>query len=198
MRIGIDIDNTLTDIEDELENAVKIYAKSLGKIEFADYINLVDNNDGNIYQARFGFTYDELKYFLKDIQENITINALPRKDVVEIITKLRKKGNEIYIITARDYEFHDNPYKLSEEWLNRNNIEYDKLIVDARDKAKVCLEEKIDVFIDDSMNNCVNVSNIGIKTVRISKDTEKQNNFIALDNWKSIFEYINNLGEGYE
>ena len=198
MRIGIDIDNTLTDIEDELENAVKIYAKSLGKSEIADYIDLVDNNDGNIYQARFDFTYDELKYFLKDIQENITINALPRKDVVESIAYLRKKGNKIYIITARDSEFHDNPYKLSKEWLDKNNLEYDKLIVDARDKAKVCLEEKIDIFIDDSLSNCINVSNVGIKTIRISKDTEKQNDFVTLDNWNSIYEYINNLGEGYE
>ena len=70
MRIGIDIDDTLTDINEELENAALEYATKLGRKQEKDTSNLVDKNDGNIYQAKYGFTYDELKYFLKDIQES--------------------------------------------------------------------------------------------------------------------------------
>ena len=152
MRIGIDIDNTLTDIQQDLNNAAYMYATRLNKHLDLKNLNLIDkNNDGNIYQKAFGFTDEELKYFLKDIQENITTNAIPRKGTLEFINKLHLEGYEIYIITARDSEFHDDPYKQSEEWLKKNNIYYDKLIVNARNKGKVCKEEKVDLFIDDNI-----------------------------------------------
>ena len=190
MRIGIDIDDTLTDINEELENAALEYATRLGKNHVKDTTNLVDKNDGNIYQVRYGFTYDELKYFLKDIQESITNKAIPRENAKETISKLRKAGNEIYIVTARDFEFHNNPYSLSKKWLDKNKIEYDKLIVNARDKAQICKEEKIDIFIDDKTSNCIDVSKIGVVSIRIANDSIKNDKFITLKDWNSIYRYI--------
>ena len=78
MRIGIDIDDTLTDIKEELELAVLEYANKLGKQIKQDIMDLVDKNDGSIYQVKYGFNDEELKYFLKDIQESITQKAVPR------------------------------------------------------------------------------------------------------------------------
>lgn len=198
MRIGIDIDDTLTDINEELENASLEYATKLGKNQTKDISNLVDKNDGNIYQVKYGFTYDELKYFLKDIQESITGKAIPRENAKETISKLRKAGNEIYIVTARDFEFHDDPYILSKEWLDKNDIEYDKLIVNARDKAQICKEEKIDLFIDDKTSNCTDVSRIGVVAIRIANDNIQNNEFITLKDWNSIYRYINKIGDELE
>ncbi len=192
MKIGIDIDDTLTDINEELENAALEYANQLGK-KVKDVTDLVDKNDGNIYEVKYGFSYEELKYFLKDIQESIIGKAIPRENAKETITKLKKVGYEIYIITARDSEFHDDPYTLSKEWLDKNNIEYDKLIVNARDKAQICQEEKIDLFIDDKVSNCLDVSNIGVIAIRIANDTNKYDNFVTLKDWNSIYEYITKI-----
>lgn len=50
----------------------------------------------------FQFNYEELKYFLKDIQESITNKAKPRENVVEVVNKFKNDGNKIIIITARD------------------------------------------------------------------------------------------------
>ena len=55
MRIGIDIDDTLTDIKEELELAVLEYANKLGKQIKQDIMDLVDKNDGSIYQVKYGF-----------------------------------------------------------------------------------------------------------------------------------------------
>ncbi|MCI8392321.1 MAG: hypothetical protein HFJ23_00125, partial [Clostridia bacterium] len=112
----------------------------------------------------------------------------------ETISKLRKAGHEVYIVTARDSEFHDNPYKLSKEWLDKNNIEYDKLIVNARDKAKICKDEKIDVFIDDKTSNCIDVSNIGAVAIRIANDNICYDDFITLKDWNAIYRYIIEMG----
>lgn len=189
MKIGIDIDDTMTDIKDRLTNAAYDYAKKLGKnIAYnGEEINDV-YNDGNIYQKLFNFSYNELKYFLKDIQEEITNNALPRENCVEVINKLKKHGHEIVVITARDYEFHDNPYEQSKVWLDKNNIIYDKLIVNSRDKGTVCAEEKIDILIDDSINNCISVLNRNINAIRFSKD--KVDNIICTDKWIEVYEII--------
>ena len=45
------------------------------------------------------------------------------------------------------------------------NIEYDKIIVNARDKAQICKKEKIDLFIDDSIQHCKRVNGGNIKTL---------------------------------
>ena len=197
MNIGIDIDNTITEVQEKLNNAAYEYAIKLGK-NIDNYKN-IDNaensfedikNNGDTYKKKFQFTYDELKYFLKNIQEEIINKANPRDNAVRNINGLRKLGHKIYIITARDKEFHDNPYLLSKNWLDKNNIEYDKLIVNAREKASVCRKEQIDIFIDDQLNNCLDVARIGIRTIRISNDKKYYGEIVTFENWNEIYNYI--------
>lgn len=196
MNIGIDIDNTITEVQDELNKAAYEYAVKLGK-----NINNAENpledikNNGDVYKKKFEFTYEELKYFLKNIQEEITNKAKLRINAVETINKLRKEGHKIFIITARDSEFHDDPYLLSKNWLDKNNIEYDKLIVNAREKGVVCKNENIDLFIDDQLNNCLDVLKEGIKVIRISKEISKNAEIVDLDNWNKIYEFIGELNK---
>lgn len=194
MKIGIDIDNTLTEVQEELNKAAFEYAISLGK-KIDNYDNPIEDikNNGDTYRKKFQFTYEELKYFLKDIQENITNNASPRANAKEVIDKLKKDGNEIYIITARDSEFHDDPYKYSKDWLDKNKIYYDKLIVNAREKSSVCEKEKIDLFIDDQLNNCLSVSNIGIHTIMITGKAYNYDKIKQLKDWNEIYNYINEM-----
>ena len=196
MRIGIDIDNTLTDVKDRLNKAAYNYAISLDKdIKMpSDFFEDI-NNDGKTYQDAFQFSDDELKYFLKDIQESITNAAIPRDNAKEVIDKLKGLGHEIIIVTARDSEFHDDPYKLSKDWLDKNNILYDKLIINAREKASVCKKENIDIFIDDQLQNCLNISKEGIKTIMISDKTNNLENITTLKNWNEIYYIISKEGK---
>lgn len=56
------------------------------------------------------------------------------------------------------------------DWLNKNDIYFDKLIVNARDKKRVCIEENIDILIDDSISNCKNVITSGISAIMIANN----------------------------
>ena len=62
MRIGIDIDDTMTEIKEKLTKAAIKYAKSLNKdIQTIDNNDIVDiYNNGNIYQKLFNFSHEEL------------------------------------------------------------------------------------------------------------------------------------------
>lgn len=195
MNIGIDIDDTLTDIRDKLNLAAEKYANELGKENKNEEDKYVeDNNNGNVYQIKYGFTYEELKYFLSVIHEGITKKEEPRKNCVEIIRKLHNEGHKIYIITARDSEFHEDPYKLSKDWLDKNNIYYDELIVNARNKLEVCQRENIDLFIDDQLANCTKLSEAGIKVIRITEYNDIQHgDIINKKNWNEIYNYIKEM-----
>lgn len=191
MRIGIDIDDTLTNINEELVMAAFNYAKCLGK-NINEIQRKLENATtfNNLYQDIFEFTYEEKKYFLKYIQEKITEKAKPRKYVVKVLKKLKKRGHEIIIITARDKEFHDDPYLQSKEWLDKNSIVYDKIIVNARKKEEDCQKEKIDLYIDDNLGNCLKVCGLGIDVIKIGTVSNNNDNIICLNNWKEIYKYF--------
>ena len=193
MNLGFDIDNTISDIEGELNKEAYNYALTLGKAPKNDKTDVVDiNNDGKSWTEMYNFTNEELKYFLKDIQEEIWEEAKIREDAVMIIKKLKEEGNTIIIITARNEEFHDDPYNISATWLNKKGIVYDKLIVNARDKGDICKAEKIDVFVDDQLGNCLNISSKGIKTIRLTTDKTIYKGIINCTTFKEIYEIINN------
>ena len=94
MRIGIDIDGVLTDIEQwQLDYGSKFY--------FEKYNKQILNNEG--YETTDIFKVDSklddefwTEYF-KDYSTNVDV----RKLASEVIQKLKQDGNEIYIITAR-------------------------------------------------------------------------------------------------
>ena len=71
-----------------------------------------------------------------------------------MIKKLQEEGNEIILITARDYEEFSSPYELTKQFLKDNNICYDKLYVGIKEKGRFCKENGIYVLVDDSITQC--------------------------------------------
>lgn len=53
---------------------------------------------------------------------------------------------------ARNEKIFDEIEKINKKWLEENQIPYNKLIISADDKSKVCQKENIDIFIDDKYN----------------------------------------------
>ena len=86
---------------------------------------------------------------------------------------------------------YKDPYISTKKQLEINNIYYDKLFC-TFDKVSICKTEKVDLFIDDSIENCIAINNIGIDTLLFNSVlNEKQNvNIKRVRNWKEIFEYI--------
>ena len=94
MRIGIDIDGVLTDIEKwQLDYGSKFYFEKYGK-------EILDNEG---YETTDIFKVDS-KFddeFWTEYFKEYSINVDVRKFASEVIKKLKQDGNEIYIITAR-------------------------------------------------------------------------------------------------
>lgn len=195
MNIGIDIDNTLTDINETLFEAANKYTKEINKdfvekeiIKYEGNINLSE-----FYSKIFGWNKENVEYFFRNQRLEVVDNAKPRENCLEVIKKLKEEKNNIYIVTARTKRFDDMPYERSKMWLDKNGIVYDRIVVGAVDKADICKKLNIDIFIDDQLNNCINLSNKKIHTIRITDSNKIYGDIVNISNWSDIYKYISNL-----
>lgn len=67
--------------------------------------------------------------------------------------------------------------------------------MNARKKGIVCKNENIDLFIDDQLNNCLDVLKEGIKVIRISKEISGNAKIVDLENWNKIYKFIGELNK---
>lgn len=83
------------------------------------------------------------------------------------------------------------------EWLNKYNIYYDKLILtnaySKESKADICVENDIDVMIDDSITICSNCINKGVKTFIMDTPYNKNTTISRVHSWKEIYEVLKNM-----
>lgn len=187
MRIGIDLDDTITKTDEILFKYAKMYneeEKILFKINRGEW-------DWN---KAFGWNEENIKEFFSKYLKSIYEEAEIKENAKERINKLKDDGNEIIIITARDTKSLKEVHDVCKDWLINNKINVDKIVVDGEDKAQKCLENKIDIFIDDNICNCENVYNnlkIPVLLMNSRYNKEYQNpNIKRVYNWNEIYNEI--------
>lgn len=187
MRIGLDIDDTISYTNRVLMKYAHIYNKEHGNRP------LLKENTNNFSEV-YGWNDDEVYKFFRTYYLTALEELEPKENVKEVLIKLRKEGHKIILITVRnDKECagEGEAFRITSEWLKEYDIPYDELNLAVFDKKAFCEEHKIDVFIDDSEKNDRAVSELGIKT------------FMAINNFNKDFkdekiENIYNMDEFYE
>jgi len=156
MRIGIDIDGVLTDIERfMIDHGTKFCFEN--KIE--ESITLGEYDDAKMFNCNEEYVIEFWRRNLIDYFENYPIRDFAK----EIIEKLKEEGNEIYIITARDDygvppEYIGKVREITKDWLDKNKIPYDKLIFTQESKLPYCIENYVEVMVEDSPDNIKEIS----------------------------------------
>ena len=156
MKYGFDFDDTLADTA----SVINKYAIKFNK----EYLNgngdLQDiNNSKSYYYFAEGLNWNKeniakfFEIYYLDILKEVQIKPF----VKETINKLKKEKNEVYIITARRKREGEIVEKITNEWLKDNGILYDELFINIKEKSKIVNQLKIDIFIDDSYENCIDV-----------------------------------------
>lgn len=184
MNIGIDIDDTITNTYETLIPMVAIsYGMNIDKLmeKVPSYNDLKGSLPG---YNNFAFNNFHRMAKLAPLKE----------DVVEVITKLKEEGHKIYFISARNYAEYEDPYKLSYDYLIGNGVPFDKLIVNSSNKAKECVLEHIDLFIDDSTKNCKAVKDKGISTLQMNTVFNKDSKGLRkVNSWKEIYNIVQEM-----
>ena len=143
----------------------------------------------------FDWTKEENDDFYYKNIERIAKRLKTLPNAQNIIEKLKKDGHEIYIISSRDNGEYTNPKEMTEKWLKDNNIYYDKLIlIDKGQKGEVCKRNNIDIMIDDTVKNCIDVSENGIKVLMMrTKFNQNITQFEQVLDWEDIYKKISKI-----
>ena len=190
MRIGIDVDNVLSNFNDELLKEFLNHDKELRN-------SGIVNKDAYITRGMFDWSKEEQDEFYYNNIERIVKKLDVIDNAPKYIKKLKELGHEIYIVTGRDNGEYSDPYKMTADWLQEHNIEYDKLLLtnayNSPEKAKICIDNNISIMIDDSTRISQKVNKVGIKALLMDTPYNRQiNSFTRVHNWKEIYEFIIN------
>ena len=175
MKIGVDLDGVVFDSEKEFRVLSELY----------DMLELKQNSKIDNREMLFE----------KNIEEIVkTANVMP--GAKKVLQMLKNEGNELVVVTARGIE---NPeiVDVSNEAIKRNGLDlFDKYIYRAENKAEVCKEEKIDIMIDDSTDNCKKISAAGIKTMYFkdaaSFELPESKYLKTVYNWGEVYRELGN------
>ena len=187
MRVGIDIDDTIC-------NTFDVFLPYICKFYNLDYATLKKEK---LNYNFFSNTYDDYYIIAKDICKKIVPTLSLRRGVVKYLNKIKKLGCDIVFITARNSIEYDNPYQISYDYLVKNNIPFDALITDVSDKGEACLEEKIDIFFDDDIDNYNIVKKRGIDTYLFTIESNKKyKNVSRVKDFRQIYKIVKGKKNG--
>lgn len=178
MRIGVDMDDTICRTTEIVHSRLEEYSKQLG-------INPLDIMNDEELKGNFFAIYGE------DIYKNAEI----KRNVSDVIKRLRKKGNEIYLITSREDNFKTtkiSAFEITRQWLAKHEIVVDAIVtsVYGETRAELCKKYNIDLMIDDDPYNYKKIISMG-KQCLLFDDREKyalKENYVT--NWLDIEKYI--------
>lgn len=145
MRIGIDLDDTIYCTKEQYKKYQWKYLKENKITEYELW---------NVKEYRVDYIKNNLELIFSDVKI--------KKDAKKVLKKLIDAGNEVFILTARSLEYRNDMYEFTKQSLKKNNVPYTKLILTDKIKLTACIDNKIDLMIDNSidiynsLNNKVN------------------------------------------
>lgn len=183
MKIGIDIDDVITDTS----------------LSMKDYIIKYDTN-GEIVKhieevMRGEMPTPSIKQFFDDHNVEIFGNAKQKENANMVINRLLL-NNEIFLITSRGEEKYIGSETVTLNYLKSHNINYTKIIFNSFNKAKICKENRIDIMVDDSVKYCEEIRKENIKSIVFTSEVNKNinTNIERVSNWLELEEKINRYG----
>ena len=171
MKIGIDIDDTMTNTTEILEFYLKQYDK------------IVETSDWTKWDKSI-----QRDFFNKNMVSIVT-NVKLKKNVKEVLYEL-KNNNTLVLITSRSDRYADNICNLTEKFIKDNELPFDNIFTCSGDKVNICMNEHIDILIDDNKYICEKVYEKGIEVLLFDSKYNKDSKFRRVYNWVEIKEII--------
>lgn len=169
MRIGIDVDETLTDTEISFNEVIKKHNVDFNK-KYSDY-----------------WSKDEAEYILSNFCEEIIGGAKLKEGAKEIVQKLKKDGHELFIITARSNHYSKNIKDITHSLMEDNDLEFDGYYFEQNKKSDIAKKLNIDLMIDDNINVYNNMKRENIDCILFGD---------KIKTWDEVLKYIERKNNG--
>ena len=188
MKIGLDLDGVVFDSERIFRVCAELY-----DVNVLHKYSVIDNREVK-FQDRFDWTKEEMEDFMNKNQTNIIKKSPFMPGAKEVLKLLKQNGHELVIITARGYKVKEH-IAITQDILKQNDMDiFDNYFWGIENKEEICLQEKIDLMIEDSNTKCKILSDNKIKTIYFKDapnfDMEENEYLKVLYNWGEIYRYI--------
>jgi len=190
--IGIDIDNTITHTTEMIIHYAKIYGQEQG-------LNTVPDLSYYYLEDALGWKTEDVDDFFDKYLGRIYYEMKPKDQAVEVLSEL-KKQHELILITSRNSKF-PQVEEVTLNWLDRNNIAYDRLILNATSnmhffsKLAICQEHLVDVMIEDHYELVSEISPfLPVLMFEYPYNRHLQSdNIIPVKHWNEVKKWIDNF-----
>ena len=169
MNIGIDMDNTICSTSEKI---LEYEEKFIKQEKISSDILWEDA----LYKTKF------LNIYLERIYNEAKLKECAR----EVINNLKKQKNKIYIITARTENYVSDIYKITNNYLLRNEIVADGIFINGKDKVDICINNNIDIMIEDSRYNYDRLIDNNIRTILFDEYSKNPDVIDRVLNWSDI------------
>ncbi len=189
MRIGLDIDNVITNFDKKLLEEFKKEDKKKRN-------HGMIHSHGNWIKDYFDWSKEEVEDFYIKNMEIFAREFEPRENAKYYMDKLLNDGNQLYLISHRAYPHYQKPWETTIQWLKDNNINYTKLILsESTDKTKECKENNIDIMFDDVQSNChqLKSNHINCYLMGTNYNFNNREGLEVVNNWQELYEVIKNM-----
>ena len=171
MNIGIDFDNTIV-------NTCEVSKK---------YLDIF--KPGNNLKSYHELPLEEEIAFFSKYHMEIAKHLKVLPNVKKAFAFFRKNNCKLYLITARGLNV-DDQVKMVEtikEYLKNKKIKFEGEIYYQQYKSKACLENDIDIMIDDTDYVLEDVKKNGIRVLKYGNISDKYDYVL---NWNEVIEYF--------
>jgi len=187
MKIGLDIDNVVANFDKDILKEYFIEDKKKRNK------GIVNNQAEHIVKGMFDWSKEEQDEFFNNNMERIAKTLEPRDGAKYYMNKMIDDGHELYLISNRVHPHYNNPFEVTEKWLNEKNLKYTKLILSkTKNKSLECNQYNIDIMFDDSKSNCQKLLDSKINCFLMKTNYNNAENCglpFVLD-WKNLYEIV--------
>lgn len=185
MKIGIDIDDTVMNTFDVIEEAARYFDKYF--LENKGYQDITKYD----FHERFYWTSEEKKAFFNYFRKNkLYLKAKPKGDALYYLEKLYNEGYELYFLTRRKKDEKLDILSITKNDLISKGFKFTDCYIGLSKKGEACKNLGIDVFIDDAVIQIEDVNNYGIKTILIDNWYNKEYKGLRAKNFQEIYNII--------
>ena len=187
MNIGIDIDGVIFDSETYFRCFAEIY-----DIDSGINSGIVKKDEVRV-QRRYDWTYEQFATYVRDVMLPLEKEVPYMAGALEVITKLKEMGHRLVIISRRGSTGIYEEIEIANKRFAEAGLEFDAVYMDVGSKLDVCVDEKIDVMIDDLDRTIDELSDNGIDCLYfICPDSReiKKDNVTPVTNWGEIYRYF--------
>lgn len=146
MRIGIDIDNTIT----RTSEMILKYAQCFGR---ENDLNIIPDRKAYFIEEALGWPDYMVEKFFTQTLLNIYTNVKPQPMALDIIREWSSR-HYLILITSRN-KYSPGIEQVTREWLARHQVAYHQMVMNTTtnlhhsSKVQACLDNQVDIMIED-------------------------------------------------